>query len=353
MQVVLGTRAKTNLDYDVSELPDPFVVPPPPRPILALPDESMVIPSGYISELHLPELTVPSFYSNFNRYLLFPYFFLQSGDMDGKSMSKRVYVGIKARQKRQPASGTEEAFTKITNGKNGGTSSGVTKSFCEAIAESVGVLRDSSGNRIKRVDGNISGIGMLLDGDYLDRTGDNASDEGGDEYEPDWRDQIYYWTGLLSHDSMNSCLLWKGSWLGSFTGKPNPDEFSWSSNAFEYLGEVINLDDLYVHGLLRPRSGRFKGYYMMDNDGSGSLEKYLDNEYYVEFEEVRGLHPPRYTVVGKGDSNFGTFVLTGTYNAGNRVLEMARQYICEEDERCAMNVNQLKMHLIAAAAAMS
>jgi hypothetical protein len=30
-------------------------------------------------------------------------------------------------------------------------------------------------------------------------------------------------------------------------------------------------------------------------------------------------------VIGKGESDFGTFVLTGTYNAGNRVLEMARQ----------------------------
>lgn len=29
-QVVLGSRAKTNLDYDASEQPDSFVVPPPP-----------------------------------------------------------------------------------------------------------------------------------------------------------------------------------------------------------------------------------------------------------------------------------------------------------------------------------
>ena len=42
-QVVLGTRAKTNLDYDVSELPDPFVVPPPPTVIQKVySDESMV-----------------------------------------------------------------------------------------------------------------------------------------------------------------------------------------------------------------------------------------------------------------------------------------------------------------------
>lgn len=212
--------------------------------------------------------------------------------------------------------------------------------------------------------------GLQMQGDYVmpNNPGQGYYDQGmgyglgmeddglppeDDDYEPDWRDQIYYWTGLLSFDTENSCLLWKGSWLGSFTGKPNPEEFAWSTNEFEYSGEQLNLDDLYVQGLLRPKSGYFKGFYLMDNDGSGNLEKYLDNEYYVEFEEVRGLHPPRYTVIGKGESDFGTFVLTGTYNAGNRVLEMARQYIAEDDERCHMDINQLKLHLIAAAAGMT
>jgi hypothetical protein len=256
-----------------------------------------------------------------------------------KPITKRIYVGIKARRKRQNASQSED--------------SGESNSYIGNT-----VIKESNRNMKRLQDGSSSsgnGNGVLLEGDYVNEDGleEGHSDEGEEEYEPDWREQIYYWTGQLSYDSQNSCLLWKGSWLGSFAGKPNPEEFSWSSNEFEYSGEMLSLENLYVHGLLRPRSGYFKGYYMMDNDGSGSLEKYLDNEYYVEFEEVRGLQPPRYTVVGKGDSDFGTFVLTGTYNAGNRVLEMARQYISEEDERCAMNVEQLKLHLIAAAAAMS
>ena len=193
--------------------------------------------------------------------------------------------------------------------------------------------------------------GVIDTSGHNDDNVDDDYDDDDDDYEPDWRDQIYYWTGLLSFNEENSCLLWKGSWLGSFTGKPNSEEFAWSSNEFEYSGECLtNIDDLYIQGLLRPKSGFFKGYYLMDNDGSGNLEKYLDTEYYVEFEEVRGLHPPRYTVIGKGESDFGTFVLTGTYNAGTRVLEMARQYISDDDERCAMNISQLKMHLIAAAA---
>ena len=215
-------------------------------------------------------------------------------------MSKRIYVGIKARMKRQytPDAGPNGSSSS-SQAHMGASSSRSSRSLCEAIADSV---RDGHGNRVQR--NGEGGSNSLID--YLngEEEGDDISDDGDDDYEPDWRDQIYYWTGLLSYDAVNSCLLWKGSWLGSFTGKPNPDEFSWSSNEFEYLGEVLNLEELYVQGLLRPRSGRFKGYYMMDNDGSGFLEKYLDNEYYVEFEEVRGLYPPRYTVVGKGDSDF-------------------------------------------------
>ena len=214
----------------------------------------------------------------------------------------------------------------------------------------------SSSSGMGRMSAAHPGDQYMIHDSYLRHPDDNnvlGNEDCDEDYEPDWRDQIYYWTGLLSFDTEKSCLVWKGTWLGSFTGKPSPEEFAWSNNEFEYSGERLSLDDLYSQGLLRPKSGYFKGFYLMDSDGSGSLEKYLDNEYYVEFEEVRGLHPPRYTVIGKGESDFGTFVLTGTYNAGNRVLEMARQYIAEDDERCHMDINQIKQHLIAAAARLS
>lgn len=154
-----------------------------------------------------------------------------------------------------------------------------------------------------------------------------------------------YITLIVSHHTYTHMHIY------THTGKPNSEEFSYSSNAFEYSGEMLNIGvDLSAQGLLRPKSGYFKGYYMMDNNGKGELEKYLDNEYYMEFEEVGGLFPPRYTVVGKGDSDFGTFVLTGTYNARTKELEMARQYISEDDERCNMSVSQLKSHIITATA---
>ena len=381
-RMVLGPRAKTNLEYkDGDSLPE-TKYPPSIQTVVAKKaiaqniDPATVVgvgvgigigigigigagagaPGGIMGGIPIPEKT--------------------------GGVTKRVYVGIKARQKR-PASTMGGSSS---DGYRGGGKS-LVEGMADAMHTGKRMRTGSSGSPTSGGHGmqshlyhhmmhgsSSSGSGVSMNGiqtDYMIQNGHNQgyydndmgygmgmSDDGGlqaedDDYEPDWRDQIYYWTGLLSFDTANSCLLWKGSWLGSFTGKPNPEEFAWSTNEFEYSGEQLNLDDLYVQGLLRPKSGYFKGFYLMDNDGSGSLEKYLDNEYYVEFEEVRGLHPPRYTVIGKGESDFGTFVLTGTYNAGNRVLEMARQYIAEDDERCNMDINQLKLHLIAAAAGMT
>lgn len=128
--------------------------------------------------------------------------------------------------------------------------------------------------------------------------------------------------------------------MGSFTGKPRPDEFAASRNHFEYISEKVSAEHVRNEsGAVQPVSGYFKGYYMMDNDGTGDLDEYLDNEYYVDFEYVSGSE---YTVVGKGDSDFGAFIVTGAFNPDTKVLEMTRQYIADNDERGKMNIDELK-----------
>jgi hypothetical protein len=52
-----------------------------------------------------------------------------------------------------------------------------------------------------------------------------------------------------------------------------------------------------------------------------------------------------YTVVGKGDSDFGTFVLSGSFFASSRVLEIQRKYIYESDPRSTIEINELKLVL--------
>lgn len=163
--------------------------------------------------------------------------------------------------------------------------------------------------------------------------------------EPDWREQIYYWTGKLAFDDSKSCLSWKGHWLGSFTGKPSREEFASSTNEFSYYSQRIERSRAFTNeGLLRPHSGAYKGSYKMDNDGTGEMEQYNDKEFFIEFEEILGLATPRYHVYGKGDSEFGVFILHGSYDAITRVLEMDRQYLAENDLRKTMSLMQLKLH---------
>ena len=80
--------------------------------------------------------------------------------------------------------------------------------------------------------------------------------------------------------------------------------------------------------------------------GSGALQKYVDTEYTVEFEQlptlVGGGVSELFAVYGRGDSDFGEFIVTGNYNKRTRILEMTRQYIAETDARSKMPLAQLK-----------
>jgi hypothetical protein len=172
-------------------------------------------------------------------------------------------------------------------------------------------------------------------------------DEDEEEEELDWRDQLYYWTGILYFEPARSLQVWKGSWVGSYSGKPMPEEFSWSFNHFEYTSDGGRATPMMgPDGTLQPQSGPLQGYYLMDNDGSGALQRYVDNEYVVEFEAlpnlVGGGLSEQYAVYGRGDSDFGEFIVTGNYNKRTRFLEMTRQYIAETDVRSRMPLPQLK-----------
>jgi len=172
-------------------------------------------------------------------------------------------------------------------------------------------------------------------------------EEPDEEEDLDWRDQLYYWTGILYFDPVRALQVWKGSWVGSYSGKPMPEEFSWSFNHFEYtLDGSRSPPTQSPEGILLPQSGPMQGYYLMDNDGSGALQRYVDTEYTVEFDAlpnlVGGGVSELYAVYGRGDSDFGEFVVTGSYNKRTRILEMTRQYIAENDPRSHMSIAQLK-----------
>jgi hypothetical protein len=160
--------------------------------------------------------------------------------------------------------------------------------------------------------------------------------------EPDWRDQIYYWIGQLSYNEEEQCLVWSGRWLGSFTGRPVKEEFDSSRNEFRYLSQTVEKSKVEMEDSLKPLSGFFKGEYFIDAEGNGELEKFDEQDVLLEFEEFGNKSPPIYNVYGKGDSEFGVFILHGNYNSGNKQLEMTRQYLPENDIRSSMSLIQLK-----------
>lgn len=171
--------------------------------------------------------------------------------------------------------------------------------------------------------------------------------------EPDWREQIYYWTGVLSFDDQRGCLAWKGKWLGSFTGRPPQEEFASTSNDFEYFSQLVEKPRVVLPDSndIIPLSGSYSGHYCMDNDGTGEMEEYTDKELIVAFDAdldaalSAGSAPfTMYQVYGKGDSEFGVFILNGNFNSETKVLNMNRQYLAENDLRKTMSLDLLKKH---------
>lgn len=285
---------------------------------------------------------------------------LQDASADEEDMKKkhprRSYVGVKMR--RQTLRERLEVLTKSTLSHE---ESDVLLSIATSThfdPSSLSVIKPSRSSVYNRIDSMNSSDGRntltvesssVVENLKTLRAIDNSKSVEQNE-EDDWRDQLYYWTGKLIFDMNRKCLVWNGSWIGSYEGRPEAEEFSWSCNHFEYCSQQIRETSAVFDGtFLRPLSGSFRGFYMMDTNGNGSLDRYFDKEFDVQFEQVLGVYPPVHTVVGKGDSDFGAFILTGAFHAATGLLEMTRQYIANNDVMRAMDLDELKLYLVAQA----
>lgn len=234
--------------------------------------------------------------------------------------SKRIYVGIKLKRKRLSEGATLEEVA---------VSTGMT-----------GIRHDGSevsAKRFKTAAEDDRGVGAATSVLAAPAVAHPPSD---------WREQLYFWLGTISVDAQNSCLVWKGSWLGYFNTTPTPEQLQWSRNFFEYSGpSAVESDVALPNGGLRPLSGAFKGHYMMDNNGGGSMQRFSDKSCSLDFQEIPGSNPLRYSVVGKGDSEFGDFVVEGIYDSSTRVLAASRRYVVETDPLAKSTLQELKsMH---------
>lgn len=208
--------------------------------------------------------------------------------------------------------------------------------------------------------------------DTLEGQGDAEGEEEESDLDEDdeaWRDQLYYWSGALTFDPVNGRLQWRGLFLGSSEGKPDIHEIQSQGIRFEYNSEscsseqvtaLVHRGSQEVEGgplmvPMNPLSGRYNGFYLMPSDPEDSEPKdesftrhFPDKEFFLDFELV-GMEDKTesgvFAVVGKGDSEFGQFVVAGFFAASNGILEMTRQYIGPSDPRTEMDVKQLKTYL--------
>lgn len=191
--------------------------------------------------------------------------------------------------------------------------------------------------------------------------------------ERDWRDEVYYWSGKLEYSMQERCLVWRGQWLGSFTGKPSHEEMQSSHNEFCYSSQTIDRARVFLppsrssassslminnNSFMKPLSGYYQGYYLIGHEQNGlEKEQYTDQSLYLEFQpaamtttieddeddEEVGTH--YYDVYGIGYSEFGKFLLKGVFHGSTRQLEVSRQYIAEHDPRYKMDLPQWKRFL--------
>eukprot|EP00604_Paraphysomonas_vestita_P002852 CAMPEP_0174818372 /NCGR_PEP_ID=MMETSP1107-20130205/1040_1 /TAXON_ID=36770 /ORGANISM="Paraphysomonas vestita, Strain GFlagA" /LENGTH=441 /DNA_ID=CAMNT_0016030123 /DNA_START=25 /DNA_END=1347 /DNA_ORIENTATION=- len=240
---------------------------------------------------------------------------------------RRTYVGIKARRKR-----LSEGDVSNSSLINGQSEAGIDhdspysipprKRFCNPNTDGTNGHIDGTTNTLVDQDGNAIQVDVSAE-------------------QEDWREQLYHWKGHLSVDLAHNVAVWKGIWMTSWQiqqqqegNAPNP---AWNNNSFEYrCANYVVQDPLlkeqveYPTNLpLPPLNGNYAGYYMMDNDDGGVLSRYSDSLCHLDFEKDETdlitvtstdgtFLPPQsftYLVVGKGESEFGPFLLQGLYNS--------------------------------------
>lgn len=91
----------------------------------------------------------------------------------------------------------------------------------------------------------------------------------------------------------------------------------------------------------------------MDNDDGGVLSRYSDSLCILDFlkndngtmmpgDGSSSSQPNTYSVIGKGESDFGTFILQGVYNSTSRELDVTRKYVSSFDPRSSMSISQIR-----------
>lgn len=189
------------------------------------------------------------------------------------------------------------------------------------------------------------------------------SSEGGDSESSadDWRTTLYWWRGALRWLGAGTMTLqWSGTWVPSTvaTASPPTDEDYERNSSNAFVARVnVNPDraamcELLATGSAEPQliagiAGKWLGHYMMDNDGSGTFQRYSDVRHDFTIAALpTEAGDPATCCAAVGSTLFGPFISVGVIErrgASDRGLRLTlvRRYIDDSDPRASWTTEDL------------
>lgn len=246
------------------------------------------------------------------------------------SHPRRTYVGIKARRKRLSGHGDE---ADDENEADGGGNKAPRESSSASPAGATPSSYTTSTHLSSKVLPVVKKMFALQD--------------------PRWRDKIYYLSGGLFINATGStpksnkvhvCI--KGKWLASLDGQPRKEDISQWSNKNDFYYESLAQEDMSSLALpencMKPLSGRYTGFHFIDptaadvassSPSEGVPTKCTEALLHILFTADPSTGSSSYSLVGKGESDLGKFLLFGTYDSQSRRIEVSRRYV-EDSNPC-------------------
>ena len=153
---------------------------------------------------------------------------------------------------------------------------------------------------------------------------------------------------LLRQPNAKVHICFKGKWLSSLSSKPSKEDISSWSNKQEFLCKSLSPEQLSSLSLpnnkLKPLSGNYTGFNFIDLSGNGTEAPSKCSDTLIQFLFVPVESDPETTlfdIVGKGDSDMGKFIVSGTYHSQTREMELTRQYVSDNDSRIVCSLQDL------------
>mmetsp|Transcript_13863 Transcript_13863/g.20743 ORF Transcript_13863/g.20743 Transcript_13863/m.20743 type:complete len:238 (+) Transcript_13863:646-1359(+) len=154
---------------------------------------------------------------------------------------------------------------------------------------------------------------------------------------PSGKEKNSSWRGVLTRDTSGKCLKWTGQWTAD--SSPSSEENTFDFNSPPVADEVLDSDN---SSSLQPVSGVYSGSYMAQGSVRVSDVKFMVHFFPAESDVPGKASQDEFFVVGKGDSQFGPFVLRGNYNSTTRSLEANRMPVAPGDPMLSASVEELK-----------